>query len=172
MNIDETRAGWVAPAAHIVGRGFRSWLYAAAALGMMAAVFDPATALGQADACPNKGGTLTFARSADVSGWYYQDNNPTIWAWPLVSLALVRNKVDAIHKKLAKWLCENYSVVLLPKFETSKLVTKSMRKINSKTAVRCTRSRGFPRCATCPIGASRSRHLNFTSASIVHISKA
>jgi len=45
--------------------------------------------------CPVKGGTLTFARTADVSGWYYQSNNPTIWAWPLVSLSLVRNKIDA-----------------------------------------------------------------------------
>lgn len=45
--------------------------------------------------CPATGGTLTFARTADVSGWYYQSNNPTIWAWPLVSLALVRNNIDA-----------------------------------------------------------------------------
>jgi peptide/nickel transport system substrate-binding protein len=95
MNIDEMLDGRVPSAPHVLGRGFQPWLYAAAAFGMMAALFDPAIALAQADACPNKGGTLTFARSADVSGWYYQDNNPTIWAWPLVSLALVRNKVDA-----------------------------------------------------------------------------
>src|SRR5580704_7500452 len=92
MNIDEMPY-WRAPP--VVGRGFRPWLRAAAAFGMMAALFDPVIALAEAGACPDKGGTLTFARSADVSGWYYQDNNPTIWAWPLVSLALVRNKVDA-----------------------------------------------------------------------------
>ena len=95
MNIDEMLDGRAPPARHVVGWGVRPWLNAAAAFGIMAALFDPAIALAQADACPNKGGTLTFARSADVSGWYYQDNNPTIWAWPLVSLALVRNKVDA-----------------------------------------------------------------------------
>jgi peptide/nickel transport system substrate-binding protein len=47
------------------------------------------------EGCPTTGGTLTFARTADVSGWYYQSNNPTIWAWPLVSLALVRNNIHA-----------------------------------------------------------------------------
>lgn len=45
--------------------------------------------------CPTTGGTLTFARTADTSGWYYQSNNPTIWAWPLVNLALVRNNLTA-----------------------------------------------------------------------------
>ena len=82
MNIDEMLGG---RPPHVLGRGLRPWLYAAAAFGVMAALLNPAIALAQADACPNKGGTLTFARSADVSGWYYQDNNPTIWAWPLVS---------------------------------------------------------------------------------------
>ena len=47
------------------------------------------------EACPTRGGTLTFARSADVSNWAYQSNNPTIWAWPLVNLPLVRNNKDA-----------------------------------------------------------------------------
>src|SRR5262245_21015601 len=47
------------------------------------------------EACPTRGGSLTFARSADVSNWAYQSNNPTIWAWPLVNLPLVRNNKDA-----------------------------------------------------------------------------
>jgi peptide/nickel transport system substrate-binding protein len=45
--------------------------------------------------CPKVGGALTFARSADVTDWYYNLDNPSIWAWPLVNLALVRNNIDA-----------------------------------------------------------------------------
>ena len=45
--------------------------------------------------CPTVGGVLKFARTADVSDWYYNSNNPSIWAWPLVNLALVRNNLDA-----------------------------------------------------------------------------
>ncbi len=45
--------------------------------------------------CPAVGGVLKFARTADVSDWYYNLNNPSIWAWPLVNLPLVRNNLDA-----------------------------------------------------------------------------
>jgi transposase len=31
----------------------------------------------------------------------------------------IRNLVDDLHKRLAKWLCENHETVLLPPFETS-----------------------------------------------------
>jgi hypothetical protein len=37
-------------------------------------------------------------------------------------------------KKTTKWVCENYSTIFLPKFETQKMVSKRQRKINSKTA--------------------------------------
>jgi len=30
--------------------------------------------------------------------------------------------VPDIHRKFAKWLCENFSVVLLPKFETQGMI--------------------------------------------------
>jgi ABC-type transport system substrate-binding protein len=77
----------------IVGTKCRELILGAALVGVVAAATGPAVA--EEAGCPVKGGTLTFARSADVSGWYYQSNNPTIWAWPLVSLSLVRNKIDA-----------------------------------------------------------------------------
>jgi len=46
----------------------------------------------------------------------------------------IRNLVDCVHQRLIKWLCENYRVILLPKFETSKMTRRSTRKINGKTA--------------------------------------
>jgi putative transposase len=46
----------------------------------------------------------------------------------------IRNLVDEFHKKTTKWVCENYSTIFLPKFETQKMVSKRQRKINSKTA--------------------------------------
>jgi transposase len=38
-----------------------------------------------------------------------------------------------MHKKLVKWLCENYTTVLLPAFETSGMIRKGQRKINAET---------------------------------------
>jgi putative transposase len=51
----------------------------------------------------------------------------------------IRDLVDEVHKRLAKWLCENYRVVLIPLFETQQMVERNsacgrVRKINSKTA--------------------------------------
>lgn len=46
----------------------------------------------------------------------------------------IRNLIDDVHKKLCKWLCENYRVVLIPKFETSRMVRRGHRKLNSKSA--------------------------------------
>lgn len=46
----------------------------------------------------------------------------------------VRNLVDECHKKLVKFLCSNYSVVLLPSFETQQMVIRKQRKISSQTA--------------------------------------
>jgi hypothetical protein len=37
-------------------------------------------------------------------------------------------------KKTTTWVCENYSTIFLPKFETQKMVSKRQRKISSKTA--------------------------------------
>ncbi|MCP3663106.1 MAG: transposase, partial [Gammaproteobacteria bacterium] len=49
-------------------------------------------------------------------------------------LQKIRNKVNEVHKKLSTWLCENYRVVLLPKFETQQMVRRRHRKPGSKTA--------------------------------------
>ena len=46
----------------------------------------------------------------------------------------IRNLVDDCHKKMVKFLCSNYDVVLLPSFETKRMVARSRRKIRSKTA--------------------------------------
>jgi putative transposase len=46
----------------------------------------------------------------------------------------IRNLIDDIHKKMVHWLCANYRVVLLPSFETSQMLRKGQRRINSKTA--------------------------------------
>src|SRR5215471_12414777 len=77
----------------IVGTKGRELILGAVLGGVAAAAGAPVVA--EEAGCPVKGGALTLARTADVSGWYYQSNNPTIWAWPLVSLSLVRNKIDA-----------------------------------------------------------------------------
>jgi putative transposase len=44
----------------------------------------------------------------------------------------IRNLVDTLHKNLAKWLCENYQLILLPEFKTSGMVRRKERKINNK----------------------------------------
>jgi hypothetical protein len=67
MNVHEM-LDWRAATLHVLGRGVWPRLYAAAAFGMMGPLFDRAIALAQADACPNKGGTFTLARLANVSG--------------------------------------------------------------------------------------------------------
>ena len=46
----------------------------------------------------------------------------------------IRNLVDEVHKKLATWLCREFRVVLLPKFETSSMIKKIDRKITSNSA--------------------------------------
>ena len=49
-------------------------------------------------------------------------------------LERIKNKVKEIHCKMAKWLCENYKVILIPKFETSQMVRRVKRKIHTTTA--------------------------------------
>lgn len=46
----------------------------------------------------------------------------------------IRRLVDELHKKFAKWLCENYQTILLPKFESSQMVRCSKRNISSRSA--------------------------------------
>jgi putative transposase len=46
----------------------------------------------------------------------------------------IRNLVDDCHKKLVKWLCEHYRVVLLPEFVTSQMLRRGQKRIDSKTA--------------------------------------
>ena len=48
----------------------------------------------------------------------------------------IRNLIDEVHKKVAKWLTTEYRVIFLPTFESSQMVAKSgnkKRKLNSKT---------------------------------------
>jgi putative transposase len=46
----------------------------------------------------------------------------------------IKNMVDDCHRKAVKWLCSNYHVILLPKYETSNMVKKEDRNIGKKTA--------------------------------------
>jgi putative transposase len=42
--------------------------------------------------------------------------------------------VNDLHEKLSKWLVENYKVIIIPEFNTSRMVKRKNRMINSKTA--------------------------------------
>lgn len=45
----------------------------------------------------------------------------------------IRNLVDDVHKKAAKWLCEHHAVVLIPAFSSQGMVKKGERRIHTKT---------------------------------------
>lgn len=45
----------------------------------------------------------------------------------------ISHLVDDLHCKLAKYLCETYSVILLPKFETQGMIRRGQRRIGNKT---------------------------------------
>jgi putative transposase len=45
----------------------------------------------------------------------------------------IKNLVDELHNKTAKFLVDNFDVILLPTFETQNMVSKSKRKISSKS---------------------------------------
>lgn len=47
--------------------------------------------------------------------------------------AKIRSLVDEMHKKLAKWICENFSVVLLPEFKVKSIVSRWNRRISNKS---------------------------------------
>lgn len=46
----------------------------------------------------------------------------------------IKNLVRDLHCKMSKWLCENHSLILIPSFETSRMVVRNKRRIRSKTA--------------------------------------
>jgi putative transposase len=48
--------------------------------------------------------------------------------------AKIKNLVNELHHKSAKFLTDNFDIILLPKFETSQMVSRQRRKIRSKTA--------------------------------------
>lgn len=45
----------------------------------------------------------------------------------------IRNLVDEIHHQVARWLVNNYKLIMLPTFETSNMVRRATRKIGSKS---------------------------------------
>ena len=46
----------------------------------------------------------------------------------------IRCLINDCHHKLAKWLCQSYRIILLPKFQTQGMVRRGKRRIRSKTA--------------------------------------
>jgi len=48
--------------------------------------------------------------------------------------AKIHQLVQDLHEKLAKFLCTNFSVILFPKFESSKMIHRSQRKSKAETA--------------------------------------
>ena len=45
----------------------------------------------------------------------------------------MRDMVNDLHHKAAKWLCENYGVILLPNFQAGKMSERTNRRIHSTT---------------------------------------
>ena len=45
----------------------------------------------------------------------------------------IKNLIDELHHKVAKFLVDNFDVILLPTFETQQMVLKASRKIGSKS---------------------------------------
>lgn len=45
----------------------------------------------------------------------------------------IQNLVSELHRKCALWLCTNYDVILLPKFEVQSMVRRSNRKLNARS---------------------------------------
>jgi putative transposase len=46
----------------------------------------------------------------------------------------IHSLINDCHHKLAKWLCQNYHIILLPEFKTQGMVRRGKRRICSKTA--------------------------------------
>ena len=45
----------------------------------------------------------------------------------------IQNLINELHHKTARFLADNFDVILLPDFKTSGMVTRSQRRIRSKT---------------------------------------
>jgi len=45
----------------------------------------------------------------------------------------IRNLVDELHKKSARWLVDNFDIILLPTFETSQMTCKANRKLRKRS---------------------------------------
>ena len=45
----------------------------------------------------------------------------------------IRNLVDELHHQCARWLVDNFDLILLPTFEVSQMVKRGVRKIRSKS---------------------------------------
>lgn len=45
----------------------------------------------------------------------------------------IRTLVDELHKKTARWLVDNFDIILLPTFETSQMTCKAHRKLRRKS---------------------------------------
>ena len=56
----------------------------------------------------------------------------------------IRCLVNDCHYKLAKWLCENYRIILLLEFRTQGMVRRGQRRIGSKTHIH--KAREYPWC--------------------------
>ena len=46
----------------------------------------------------------------------------------------IRNLVDDLHKRVAKWVCEKCRCVVIPKFQTSQMMCRGPREMRSKSA--------------------------------------
>ena len=46
----------------------------------------------------------------------------------------IKNLIDELHHKTARFLVDNFDIILLPTFETKDMVKRGKRKIRSKTA--------------------------------------
>lgn len=46
----------------------------------------------------------------------------------------IRDLVDDLQRRAAKWLCREHDVVLLPEFETQRMIRRGQRRLGSKTA--------------------------------------
>ncbi|EGJ30865.1 MULTISPECIES: IS200/IS605 family element transposase accessory protein TnpB [Moorena] len=48
-------------------------------------------------------------------------------------IIIIQNLINELHHKAARFLVNNFDVILLPTFETSEMAKKGSRKIRSKT---------------------------------------
>ena len=62
-----------------------------------------------------------------------QGNGETCAGPPERMTVRIQNLINELHHKTARYLVENFDVILLPDFKTSGMVTSSQRRIRSKT---------------------------------------